>query len=208
MALRVSVIIALVVATNYAVEQAQILAAESKASWAMPGLTIGLVVLYACLIAVPFMPGIEVGISILMMHGPDVAPLVWSATTLGLTMAYFVGRLIRLSELRGVFLDLRMTRVVTMIDHVAPLTPDERIDVMCARMPDWLGPLAIRFRYLTIAALINIPGNAMIGGGGGIAFVAGLSKVFRPVTTLITFGLAVAPVPIAVWVFGLQILEP
>lgn len=208
LALRLGVLVVFVLATNAAVDWAQTLAQDSSLSWAMPGLTLGLVLLYALLIAVPFMPGIEVGISILIMRGPEVAPLVWSATTLGLTLAYFAGRLIPLTTLRGVFQDLHLTRICRMIDHIAPLSPSERLDLLCDALPKRIAPWAVRFRYGVLAVLINIPGNALIGGGGGIAFIAGLSKLFHPAATLLTFALAVAPVPIAVWFFGLQILSP
>jgi len=208
MAFRLAMLVVLVLAINAAVDWAQTLAQNSTVSWAMPGLTLGLVLLYALLIAVPFMPGIEVGISILIMRGPEVAPLVWSGTTLGLTLAYFVGRMIPLTTLRGVFRDLRLLRITDMIDQIAPLSANERLELLSKTLPKRLGRLAIGFRYLTLAILINIPGNALIGGGGGIAFLAGLSKLFHPFTTLLTFALAVAPVPIAVWLFGLQVLTP
>ncbi|WP_170941102.1 hypothetical protein [Antarctobacter heliothermus] len=46
----------------------------------------------------------------------------------------------------------------------------------------------------------------MIGGGGGILFLTGLSRLFKPAAVALTVALAVMPVPLAVWVFGIDIL--
>jgi hypothetical protein len=56
-----------------------------------------------------------------------------------------------------------------------------------------------------LAVLVNMPGNAFIGGGGGIFFTAGLSRLFLPTQTVLTIVFAVAPVPLAVWAFGIDL---
>ena len=63
----------------------------------------------------------------------------------------------------------------------------------------------MRYRYLNLAVLINIPGNAVIGGGGGIAFVSGLSGTFRMPLAILTIALATAPVPLGIWLFGFDL---
>ena len=76
---------------------------------------------------------------------------------------------------------------------------------MCERLPDWLGHRLIKWRYLGLAAVINIPGNSIVGGGGGICMVAGLSRIFTPTATLVTIALAVSPVPLLIWFFGIEL---
>ena len=49
---------------------------------------------------------------------------------------------------------------------------------------------------------MNVPGNAVIGGGGGIMMMAGLSGIFAPLPTVLAVMLAVSPVPLAVMLFG------
>ena len=44
----------------------------------------------------------------------------------------------------------------------------------------------------------------IIGGGGGIMMIAGLSGIFTPISTFLTVILAVSPVPLAVIFLGLQ----
>jgi hypothetical protein len=63
----------------------------------------------------------------------------------------------------------------------------------------------VKYRYVNLAVLINIPGNSVIGGGGGIAFVSGLSGTFRTSLAILTIALATAPVPLAIWLFGLKL---
>jgi hypothetical protein len=53
----------------------------------------------------------------------------------------------------------------------------------------------LRYRYLALALAVNLPGNVILCGGGGIALMAGLSRLFDPLPFLLTILLAVLPVP-------------
>ena len=65
----------------------------------------------------------------------------------------------------------------------------------------------MRFRYVTVALAINTPGNIAVGGGGGIMLVAGLSRLFSIPAMLLVIALATAPVPLAVWVWGVDVVR-
>jgi hypothetical protein len=58
-----------------------------------------------------------------------------------------------------------------------------------------------------LAIVLNLPGNIVIGGGGGIALMAGASRLYSVPGFLVTIVLAVAPVPLAILVFGKEILS-
>jgi hypothetical protein len=62
----------------------------------------------------------------------------------------------------------------------------------------------IKGRYAIIGIVLNIPGNALIGGGGGIMLIAGLSRVFSTSWMFVTLLCAVAPIPIAILVFDID----
>ncbi|MCP1168095.1 hypothetical protein NHG85_06065, partial [Limimaricola sp. ASW11-118] len=51
----------------------------------------GLLLVYAVVLAIPFVPGAEIGLALLMAHGASAAPFVWGATALGLLIAYAAG---------------------------------------------------------------------------------------------------------------------
>ena len=55
---------------------------------------------------------------------------------------------------------------------------------------------AMAFRGLTLAVLINTPGNVVLGGGGGIALTVGLGRLMTFRHFLVSAALAVAPVPL------------
>lgn len=176
-----------------------------KQSLMLTSLLVAMLVAYAVLISVPFVPGIEIGLSLIILRGPAIVPYVFLATLTGLSLAYFAGRYIRYSWLRKVFLDLGLKRPAEFLESIQALPAERRIELLCARLPDWLGPHLVRWRYVMLAALINIPGNALIGGGGGICLVAGLSRVFAPLATFLTLVIAVAPVPLIVWFFDINL---
>ncbi|MEM7720288.1 MAG: hypothetical protein AAF222_13905 [Pseudomonadota bacterium] len=170
------------------------------------GLMLGLLTLllltYALLIAVPFMPGVEIGISLLILQGAAIAPFVYSATLLGLLAAYLAGRFLPDRWLHGLLLDLRLRRACALVDRLAPMSGAERLAHLTDRAPRWLKPIIGPWRYILLAVLINMPGTTVIGGGGGIAMTAGFSRLFRPGATALTLALAVLPVPLIVWLTG------
>ena len=53
-----------------------------------------------------------------------------------------------------------------------------------------------RHRYLATMVLLNMPGNSLVGGGGGIAFVCGMSGKFSLAGFAAAVAIAVAPVPL------------
>ncbi len=173
----------------------------------MLGVLAALLFAYAILIAVPFMPGIEVGISLLILEGASIAPLVYAATVLGLSLALMAGRCTPYGWLHGVLADLRLHRASDLVERLSPMSREQRLDHLTRRAPGWLLPIVRTGRYLLLAILLNVPGNAVIGGGGGIAFIAGFSRLFRPSITILVIALAVLPVPLTVWIAGTDALE-
>ena len=203
--LRLLALVAVAYLLHLLINWAQPRLEASSYSWAMPGLTLAMLLLYALLIAIPFVPGIEIGLSLLMISGPDWALPVWIATTLGLALALIAGCRVSYDWLHRVFVDLRLKKASALLERIQPLTTAERVTLLQSRLPARTGPAIMKFRYLALAALINIPGNSVIGGGGGIALLAGLSGLFRLPVALFTVALATAPVPLMVWLFDWKI---
>jgi len=205
--LRLTVLLVVIVAINLALNQ--LLGALEKAATPQDRLTLDLVllaclVIYAVLLAIPFVPSIEIGMSLLMMQGASIAPFVYAGTVSGLFLAYFVGKRLPYRYLRSFFTDLGLVSASRLLERIDPLDRAERLALLHDSLPRWLGVRLVRYRYLTLAAVLNIPGNAIVGGGGGIAMIAGLSGMFSTRYTVLTLALAVAPVPILVYVFGLD----
>ena len=160
---------------------------------------LALLAAYALLLAVPFVPGVELGIAIMMIEGGRVAPAVYAGTVTGLTLAFLAGSLVPDAALARLFAALRLPAARRLIGEVAPLDREARLARLQARLPRRVAPFLLRHRYLLLAVLINLPGSSLLGGGGGIAMVAGMSRLCTPVAALATFALAVAPVPVVVF---------
>ena len=206
LAIKLTIIVAAVAAIMWVLQWAEARTAASGTDGLMLGLMVLLLLSYALLLAVPFVPGIEIGISLLVMKGADVAPLVYAATVLGLSISFLVGRWTPYRWLHGVLADLRLKRACELVEKLAPMSQRERLDHLLSRTPEWLRPMFRTTRYLLLALLLNIPGNAIVGGGGGISFAAGFSRLYRPWLAVLTIALAVLPVPLAVWVSGSDVL--
>lgn len=161
-------------------------------------------VAYVGLLAMPFVPGAEIGIALLAGFGAAIAPLIYVCTVAAMMLAFMIGRFLPISALERFLQVLRMRRAAELVARAAPLSKDERVAMLLEGQSKRVLQLALRYRYVAVAAAINTPGNSIIGGGGGIMIVAGLSGIFSPLATLLTIILAVSPVPLAVIFLGLQ----
>ena len=169
------------------------------------GLLIGLLVAYSAMIALPFVPGVELGVALMMVEGAWVAPPVYLATVTGLLTAFVVGQAIPYGALHRTLADLHLRRADALVARLQPLDQGQRLALLRARLPAPLAALMVGHRHLALAVLVNLPGNSILGGGGGILLLAGLTRLFRLPAVALTLALAVAPVPILVWLFDLKL---
>ena len=163
-------------------------------------------VVYALMLAIPFVPGAEIGLAMLATLGPVVVMLVYLCTIAGLSLSFLVGRLIPLTTLERLFAELNMLRAGKLIRRLEPLDHEARLRLLVRNSPSRVVPALLRHRYIALAVVLNLPGNFLIGGGGGIALIAGVSKLYTVTGFLVTIAIAVAPVPLAVYLFGTDFL--
>lgn len=173
---------------------------------AILGATIGAMVLYALLMSLPFVPGIEIGIGLMVMFGTKMALPVYLATVVGLALGFTIGRLVPEKVICGCFDFLGLTRISRMLRDLARKPVKERMNLLVERAPSRIVPFLLRHRYIALALSFNIPGNAVIGGGGGIAFVAGLSRLFNFPQYLLAVAIGVSPGAILFSIFGTTLL--
>ena len=162
-------------------------------------------VAYVGLLALPFVPGAEIGLAMLAAFGPAIAPLIYVCTVASMMLAYTVGRVLPIAALERLLRTVRMRRAAELVARSAPLSGEDRLQMLLGKQPKRALSLALRYRYIAIAVAVNTPGNSIIGGGGGIMMMAGLSGIFSPLSTFVTIVLAVSPVPLAMMFLGLRI---
>jgi len=151
--------------------------------------------------ATPFVPGAEIGIGLILLFGAKLAFLVYVSMVAALTIAFLVGRLVPAERVAALFGYLGLARARGLALRLAPLDPSARLDLLTEKVPHRLVPMLLRHRYLAIIVLFNIPGNSVIGGGGGIAFTAGLSGLFSLPAYLAAVMVGVAPIPLALGLY-------
>ena len=143
-------------------------------------------VVYALLLAVPFVPSVEIGLLIMILFGAPGALGAHLATCMGLTTAYLIGR-----RIAGVDLLRRAS---------LPAHCQGRLHCLAARLPGGVLPI------LSLATLLNLPGNTALGGGGGIAMAYGAGRFLTLPVFIVTVAMATAVLPVA-FVTGLVGLE-
>lgn len=161
-------------------------------------------VLYVLLLSLPFVPGVELGVLLMCVFGKEGIVFVYFATIAGLSLAFFIGRLLpkewiesRLSNFGfSQNCDNSADEIGAMLDHLS---------LNRKRRQKRLWSLLSRYRYLMIGVLFNAPGNYLIGGGGGISLVCGISRSITWKWFLLTVILAVLPVPLLAFLGAIQL---
>ena len=160
------------------------------------------IALYTGLMAIPFVPGIEISLALLAAFGHQVAALIYAATVVALAISYLIGRLVPIRLIALLFESLGQQRSVSLVRRLEPLSAEQRLEVLIAHAPKRFIPTLLKYRYIAIAVVLNVPGNAIIGGGGGIALLAGISGLFTFPRYLAVVSLAVLPVPLTIMLLG------
>lgn len=204
-ALRLAAIVVVVVALNrlaaWAIDPEDFAPGHFAASDPMVLTAAGF---YALLLALPFVPGVEIGAAMLSVLGPPVAALIYGATLLGLVLAFAAGRLIPVRTTVGVLRRIGLHRVA---DGIARMAQQNGAASLAGAADGFSAPVArflLRYPEVALILLFNLPGNVLIGGGGGIAMMAGLSRVMPVYRFVLATAIAVAPVPLAVYYFGID----
>ena len=166
------------------------------------GAALPFLALYTFLLAVPFVPGVEIGLILLAALGPGGAPVVWLATVAGLSLAFALGRLVPPRRAARLLRRIGARRGAALVRHLGALDPARRRALVGAAVPRPLAPLLTRWRWLLLAVVIALPGNAVLGGGGGIAFLTGLVRLHPPAGFMLTAAVATLPLPLAVMLLG------
>jgi len=149
---------------------------------------------YAIALAMPFVPGVEIGLLIIVLLGTTGAMVAYLATVGGLGLAYLVGRLLPEQVLR--------TLLSRMGANVSEAPVDTQLRGMMHGLPSKRGRLnkaastLLDYRYLTLAVGLNFPGNSVVGGGGGLSMLCGMSRQFDWRGFLLTVAVATSPLPL------------
>ena len=156
--------------------------------------------LYLVILAIPFVPGVELGLLIMFLFGATGALVAYLATVGGIVLAFAVGRLMPISI---------TTRCLERVglSNLA-LNPDVAIEKMIEKkqsLASRFGPKLLYYRHITLALCLSLPGNSILGGGGGIGLLCGLGRTFSWKGFVGTVVLAVSPIPILAVIGVLQL---
>jgi hypothetical protein len=156
------------------------------------------VIVYVVLMSTPFLPGIEVGLVLMTMLGPKGVFVVYVCTLIALTISFSVGKFLPLRVLGSFLIWLNLRRTAELMEALDVIPPDRRINFLVDNLPTRIVPLLLKNRFLALAVLLNMPGNALIGGGGSIAMMAGMSRIYSMPKFLLLIIFAILPGPILI----------
>jgi hypothetical protein len=154
------------------------------------------IVVYVIWMAMPFVPGIELGLALMVMLGAKGVVLVYLCTLLSLSLSFAVGRLIPLKAFSRFLGWLHLQKAKNLVLELEPLNSEEKLDFLLRTAPSKIIPYLLKHRYLMIAVALNLPGNVIIGGGGGIGLIAGMSNLCPFPKYLLFVSLAITPLPV------------
>jgi hypothetical protein len=144
----------------------------------------------------------ELSLALFAVFGGAAAIPIYLATIFALTLSFLAGRLVPLGSLARMFAFLGLSRARDLVLRLAPMTQRQRAEMLIEALPSRVLPGVLRYRDLVLIAALNLPGNALIGGGGGIAMLAGMSGLYPLPRFLAVLSVAVLPVPLAMLLAG------
>ncbi|MEZ5777908.1 MAG: hypothetical protein R3E44_06060 [Paracoccaceae bacterium] len=159
---------------------------------------LGALFAYVVMTALPFVPGAEIGLALIMVFGAKIVGVVYLATVLSLLLAFGLGRLVPEARLAALFGRLGLERTSRLLHDFSGLDASDRVQRLAERAPTRWVPWLLRHRFLALVVLLNMPGNTILGGGGGIAMLTGMSRMMSVPLFLATVLPAVAPIPAGV----------
>ena len=154
------------------------------------------IAVYIIWMAIPFVPGIELGLALMVMLGSKGVVLVYFCTLLSLSLSFAIGRLIPLRALSRFLGWLHLRKAQDLVAQLKSLDSEEKLDFLLKTAPSKIVPSLLKHRYLMIAIILNLPGNALIGGGGGIGLIAGMSRLYPFPKFILLVSLAITPLPL------------
>jgi hypothetical protein len=162
----------------------------------------GAVAIYILLMAIPFMPGIEIGLAVMALLGGKSALLIYMSTLIALSISYMIGKYFPLHLVHKLLKWLYLNKASELIGLLEPLDPPQRLKFLYGRSPTKFAPYLLKHRYAAIAFALNLPGNALIGGGGGIGLIVGMSRLIPFHKYILVVSAAIAPVPLFLYFQG------
>ncbi|PTY38515.1 hypothetical protein BGP77_12475 [Saccharospirillum sp. MSK14-1] len=126
--------------------------------------------IYALALAIPFVPAVEMGWMVMAALGTPGIVAIWMATPVGLLVAFVLGQNLRDWPV--------IQRLQQRLDEAFQSADDDRIRSRLLRFSE---RYLVAHPYWVLVVLVNLPGNWMIGGGGGIGLLAGASGLYHPV---------------------------
>jgi hypothetical protein len=154
------------------------------------------IVVYVLWMAIPFVPGIELGLALMLLLGTRGVVLVYLCTLLSLSLSFTIGRLIPLNSFARFLGWLHLYKAQDLVLQLEPLNSEEKLDFLLRSAPSRILPFLLKHRYLMIAIALNLPGNALIGGGGGIGLISGMSRLLSFPKYILLVSLAITPLPL------------
>ena len=162
-------------------------------------------IFYAFLLSLPFVPGVEIGILLMCVFGEEGIFPVYLATVVGLNLAFLTGRSLPLKWFK--FFKAKVGFTNNTNCHLNDIDGIMKSMPLSQRFSRYrFFSFLAKYRYPAIGILLNMPGNYLVGGGGGISIACGISRNISWKWFLITVAVAVSPVPLLVW-FGVIQLE-
>lgn len=169
---------------SFAKELKDTVAAFCENSTAKGLLIIALI--YMLLLVLPFVPGVELGLMMMLILGKTGIVLVYGCTVAALLIGFFLGRVVIcprvFRDANHAFISARRGKFGVLKSNHLPMAQ-----------------VLLRRPYVLVAILFNMPGNTVLGGGGGIAMLSGASGVMQWPQYLLTVMIAVCPVPLLAW---------
>ena len=153
-------------------------------------------VAYVVLMSMPFVPGIEVGLVLMFMLGDGGILLIYLATQLSLSISFWLGQMVPAEKLAQALSFFGFSKMADLLKQSQAVTCDQRAYWLSEHFDSRIGRWLANHQGVSLAILINMPGNSFIGGAGGLSMLMGSTGLICYRHFVAVLAVATAPVPL------------
>ena len=125
--------------------------------------------LYLLLLSLPFVPRVELGLLLMCVFGQQSILPIYFASIGGIMLAFTAGQCLSKEQISDWMIRLvLLPRSANTNSETDEWVKQPFLSRTSQRYP-WLERYLKQYRYVSLMILFNLPGNYLIGGGGGIA---------------------------------------
>lgn len=150
---------------------------------------------YILAIGLPFFPSFQIAVAFMLLFGVGHIHVTYTCCVLGFMWPFLIGRTVPVRIVTRVLTALNQPKLVAILTGTEA-TSDKMLTHLTRFLPDRFRDFAQTRKYLSLAILLNVPGNVFFGGSAGLLLMSGALRIFSTGGVVLLVLVCLCPIPV------------